>query len=153
MPVVSQPKTFKTFSAKASTVKQKWFIVDASNQVLGRLSVPVAMRLMGKDKPIYTSHVDTGDFVVVINAEKIKLHPGKMESKTYRKWSGFPGGLRVRTMAEEQRRNPTTIITESIRRMMPKTMLSKVMLSKLKVYVGPNHPHAAQQPEPWAPLA
>ena len=146
-------KAFKTYNAKAGEIKQKWFIVDAANQSLGRLSVPIAMRLMGKDKPIYTPHVDTGDFVVVINAEKIKVHPKKMESKTYRKWSGYPGGLRVRTLAEEQKKNPATIILESVRRMLPKTMLGKVMLSKLKVYAGKDHPHLAQKPEAWKPLS
>ena len=150
---VAKPKAFKTYIAKAGELKQKWFIVDASNQSLGRLSVPIAMRLMGKDKPIYTPHVDTGDFVVVINAEKVKIHPKKFEAKTYRKWSGYPGGLRVRTLAEEQKKNPTTIIIESVRRMLPKTMLGKVMLSKLKVYAGKDHPHLAQKPESWVPLS
>ncbi len=147
-----KPKAFKTFTARTGETKQKWYIVDAADQSLGRLSVPIAMRLMGKDKPIYTPHVDTGDFVVVINVEKIKVHPKKYESKTYRKWSGYPGGLRVRTLAEEQRKNPSTIIIESVRRMLPKTMLGKVMLSKLKVYSGTKHPHLAQKPEAWAPL-
>ena len=151
--VAKKPKPFKTFNAKAGEIKQKWFIVDAADQNLGRLSVPIAMRLMGKDKPIYTPHVDTGDFVVVINCEKIQVHPKKMESKTYRKWSGFPGGLRVRTLAEEQKKNPATIILESVRRMLPKTMLGKVMLSKLKVYTGKDHPHSAQKPEAWSPLS
>jgi len=151
--VAKKPKPFKTFNAKAGEIKQKWFIVDAADQNLGRLSVPIAMRLMGKDKPIYTPHVDTGDFVVVINCEKIQVHPKKMEAKTYRKWSGFPGGLRVRTLAEEQKKNPATIILESVRRMLPKTMLGKVMLSKLKVYTGKDHPHSAQKPEAWSPLS
>ena len=150
---VAKPKPFKTYNAKAGEIKQKWFIVDAADQNLGRLSVPIAMRLMGKDKPIYTPHVDTGDFVVVINAEKIQVHPKKMEAKTYRKWSGYPGGLRVRTLAEEQKKNPATIILESVRRMLPKTMLGKVMLSKLKVYTGKDHPHSAQKPEAWSPLS
>ncbi len=154
--VVSQSlkaKPFKTFSAKASELKQKWYLVDAANQSLGRLSVPIAMRLMGKDKPLYTPHVDTGDYVVVINAEQIKIHPKKFEQKTYRKWSGYPGGLRVRTLREQQKKNPTVIIVESVRRMLPKTMLGKVMLSKLKVYQGGTHPHQAQKPESWMPLA
>jgi large subunit ribosomal protein L13 len=110
------------------------------------------MRLMGKDKPTYTPHIDTGDFIVVVNAEKIQVHPKKYEHKEYRKWSGYPGGLRVRTLAEQQKRAPTSIITESVRRMLPKTMLGKVMLSKLKVYTGTKHPHAAQKPAVWAPL-
>jgi large subunit ribosomal protein L13 len=149
----SSPKLYKTFVAKPGELKQKWFIVDAAEQSLGRLSVPIAMRLMGKDKPIYTAHVDTGDFVIVINAEKIKIDRRKMDTKTYRKWSGYPGGLRVRTLAEEQKKNPATIITESVRRMLPKSLLGKAMLSKLKVYTGDKHPHASQQAEKWAPLA
>jgi large subunit ribosomal protein L13 len=153
MPVPSKVNVFKTYSAKPGEIKQKWFVVDATSQSLGRLSVPIAMRLMGKDKPSYTPHIDTGDFVVVVNAEKVKIHPKKFESKTYRKWSGYPGGLRVRTLAEEQKKNPTTIIIESVRRMLPKTMLGKVMLSKLKVYSGDKHPHASQKPEAWTPLA
>ena len=154
MPVVGRkPKTHKTYSARPGEVKQNWYLVDAADQSLGRLSVPVAMRLMGKDKPTYTAHVDTGDFVVVINAEKIKVHPKKYESKTYQKWSGYPGGLRVRTLAEEQKKNPATIILESVRRMLPKNMLGKVMLSKLKVYPGTEHPHLAQKPVAWVPLA
>jgi len=145
-------KPFKSYVAKHGELQQKWFLVDAAGQSLGRISTLIARRLMGKDKATYTPHLDTGDFVVVINSEKVSVHPNKMESKTYRKWSGFPGGLRVRTLADEQARNPNTIITESVRRMLPKTTLGKAMLSKLKVYVGTNQPHAAQQPEAWAPL-
>ncbi len=146
-------KAFKTYTAKSGEIQQKWYVVDAAGQSLGRISTLIARRLMGKDKAVYTSHIDTGDFVVVVNSEKVSVHPNKMDSKTYRKWSGFPGGLRVRTLAEEQLKNPNTIITESIRRMLPKTMLGKVMLSKLKVYVGAEHPHSAQKPEAWKPLA
>jgi large subunit ribosomal protein L13 len=149
---VKTAKSYKTYNAKAGELKQKWFIVDAANQSLGRLSVPIAMRLMGKDKPTYTPHVDTGDFVVVINAEQISVHPKKYESKTYQKWSGYPGGLRVRTLAEQQKKSPPSIIMESVRRMLPKSMLGKSMLTKLKVYAGTKHPHSAQQPEAWTPL-
>jgi large subunit ribosomal protein L13 len=152
-PVAPKSKSYKTWVAKTGELKQKWFVVDAAKQSLGRLSVPIAMRLMGKDKPTYTPHVDTGDFIVVLNAEQISVHPKKYESKTYRKWSGYPGGLRVRTLREEQIVNPTTIIRESVRRMLPKSMLGKVMLSKLKVYVGTDHPHSAQNPQTWTPLA
>ena len=153
MPVVAtKSKIYKTYQAKSGELKQKWYVVDAANQSLGRLSVPIAMRLMGKDKPIYTSHVDTGDFVIVIYAEKISIHPKKFTQKTYQRWSGYPGGLRVRSLGEEQRRNPAKIIVESVRRMLPKTTLGKFMLSKLKVYAGAEHPHKAQQPEVWAPL-
>lgn len=149
----AKAKAFKTYVAKPGEIKQKWYIVDAAGQSLGRISTTIARRLMGKDKPTYTPHLDTGDFVVVINSEKVSVHPNKMDSKTYRKWSGFPGGLRVRTLRQEQKANPNTIVIESVRRMLPKTMLGKVMLSKLKVYVGEKHPHTAQKPEAWAPLA
>jgi large subunit ribosomal protein L13 len=145
-------KPFKTYSAKSGEIQQKWFIVDADGQSLGRISTVIARRLMGKDKAVYTRHIDTGDFVIVVNSEKVSVHQNKMDTKTYRKWSGFPGGLRVRTLRQEQIKNPNTIITESIRRMLPKTMLGKVMLSKLKVYVGTDHPHTAQQPEAWKPI-
>ncbi|HEY3320570.1 MAG TPA: 50S ribosomal protein L13 [Planctomycetota bacterium] len=154
MPVaVKTPKQFKTYHAKAGEIKQKWYLVDATDQVLGRISVPIAMRLMGKDKPTYTPHIDTGDFVVVINAEKVGLHARRMGQKTYRKWSGYPGGLRVRTLAEQHERNSAVVIMESVRRMLPKSMLGKAMLTKLKVYAGAEHPHSAQKPEAWAPLA
>ncbi|MFH0939971.1 MAG: 50S ribosomal protein L13 [Planctomycetota bacterium] len=152
MPVAIKSKIYKTYHAKGGEIKQKWHIVDAANQSLGRLSVPIAMRLMGKDKPTYTSHIDTGDFVIVINAEKVSIHPKKFTQKTYQRWSGYPGGLRVRSLGEEQRINPAKIIIESVRRMLPKTLLGKVMLSKLKVYAGAEHPHTAQQPEVWTPL-
>src|SRR5205085_8005176 len=145
-------KLYKTYVAKAGEIQQKWHVVDAAGKSLGRLSTLIARRLMGKDKPTYTPHIDTGDFVIVINSGAVSVHPNKMEGKTYRKWSGFPGGLRVRTLAYEQSRNPNTIITESVRRMLPKTMLGKVMLSKLKVYKDANHGHEAQKPQPWAPL-
>src|SRR6185369_6899760 len=98
----AKAKAFKTYSAKSGETKQQWYIVDAAGQSLGRISTVIARRLMGKDKAVYTPHIDTGDFVVVINSEKISVHQNKMESKTYRKWSGYPGGLRVRTLAEEQ---------------------------------------------------
>jgi large subunit ribosomal protein L13 len=150
---VAKVKPFKTYLAKGGEIERKWYQVDATGQSLGRLSVPIAMRLMGKDKPSYTPHVDTGDFVIVINAEKVKIHPKKYEAKEYRKWSGYPGGLRVRSLAEQQRRNPASIVMESVRRMLPKTTLGKAMLTKLKVYTGATHPHAAQKPEDWAPLA
>jgi len=151
-PRTPKAKAFKTYSAKSGEIQQKWFIVDAAGKSLGRISTVIARRLMGKDKAVYTSHIDTGDFVIVVNSEKVSVHQNKMDTKTYRKWSGFPGGLRVRTLAQEQLKNPNTIITESIRRMLPKTMLGKVMLSKLKVYVGTEHPHVAQKPEVWEPL-
>src|SRR5208283_3286029 len=103
---VAKSKPFKTYHAKTGEIARKWYVVDAASQSLGRLSVPIAMRLMGKDKPSYTPHVDTGDFVVVLNVGKIKVPPKKYEDKVYRKWSGYPGGLRIRTLAEQQRIDP-----------------------------------------------
>jgi large subunit ribosomal protein L13 len=153
MAAVAKAKPYTTWVAKASELKQKWYIVDATEQSLGRLSVKIAQRLMGKDKPTYTPHIDTGDFVVVVNVEKIKVHPKKYQAKEYRKWSGFPGGLRVRTLAEEQAINPATIIREAVKRMLPKTTLGKQMLRKMKLYKGDKHPHVAQKLESWAPLA
>jgi large subunit ribosomal protein L13 len=146
-------KPFKTYVARQGELAQKWYCVDATQQSLGRLSAVIAMRLMGKDKPTYTPHLDTGDFVVVLNAEKIKFHPKKLQAKTYRKWSGYPGGLHVRTLEKMQQKHPASVVVESVRRMLPKTMLGKVMLSKLKVYAGDKHPHLAQKPEAWAPLS
>ncbi|MGD0089427.1 MAG: 50S ribosomal protein L13 [Planctomycetota bacterium] len=148
---VAKSKPFKTYHAKAGEIERKWYVVDAANKSLGRLSVPIAMRLMGKDKPCYTPHVDTGDFVVVLNAAKVKVPAKKYQDKEYRKWSGYPGGLRVRTLAEQQRRDPASIIMESVRRMLPKTLLGKAMLKKLKVYDDDKHPHTAQKPEVWVP--
>jgi large subunit ribosomal protein L13 len=156
MPLAETPKpkarAFKTYVARAGEIKQKWFIVDAAGQSLGRISTLIARRLMGKDKPTYTAHIDTGDFVIVVNSAQVSVHPNKMDNKTYRKWSGFPGGLRVRTLAQEQAKNPNTIVIESVRRMLPKGILGKAMLSKLKVYRDERHPHAAQQAEVWVPL-
>src|SRR5438552_145602 len=102
-PKNKKAKAFKTYVAKPGELKQKWYVVDAQGQSLGRISTTIARRLMGKDKPTYTPHLDTGDFVVVVNSEKVSVHPNKMDQKTYRKWSGFPGGLRVRTLRQEQK--------------------------------------------------
>jgi len=147
-----KPKPYKTYVAKTGEIDQKWYILDAADQSLGRISAAIAMRLMGKDKPTYTPHIDTGDFVVVINAAKVSIQPRNLEGRTYRKWSGFPGGLRVRTVAQQQGKNATTVVTESVRRMLPKTMLGKVMLSKVESVLNDKHPHAAQKPEAWSPL-
>jgi large subunit ribosomal protein L13 len=149
--VFTVEKTTRFFTSEE--VDQKWHLVDANGKTLGRIATQVATLLRGKHKPQFTPNADLGDFVVVVNAEKIKVHPKKYEGKVYRKWSGYPGGLKVRTLAEVQKKHPDKIIIESVRRMLPKTLLGKVMLSKLKVYAGTDHPHAAQKPEVWAPLA
>ena len=147
------PKGFKTYIAQVGELKAKWFLVDASGKTLGRLAAPIAMRLMGKDKPTYTRHLDTGDFVVVINAEKIHIDARKQKNKTYQHWSGYLGGLKITSYAERQTKKPEKIIHDAVRLMLPKNLLAKQMLSKLKVYRGSAHPHSAQRPEAWDPLA
>jgi len=135
-----------TFSAKAEEVERKWFVVDANGKTLGRLATVIASVLKGKTKPIYTTHVDTGDFVIVVNADKVHLTGRKLDQKTYYSHSGFPGGLKSVTAGTLMRTNPESVIKMAIEGMLPKTRLGKQMLSKLKVYAGDKHPHEAQQP-------
>ena len=137
----------QTTLAKNEEVTQEWVHVDATDQVLGRLSTEVAMILMGKHKPTYTPHVDTGDFVVITNAESIKLTGKKLDQKIHQTYSGHPSGHKVKTFREVQEKHPERLIEESVRRMLPKNKLGTKMLSKLKVYAGPDHPHAAQNPK------
>lgn len=137
----------KSYMAKGETVERSWYVVDATDMVLGRLSSQVAAILRGKHKPIFTPHVDCGDHVIVINAEKVRLTGKKLDQKTYIRHTGFPGGIRevkYRTLLEQK---PEFAVYESIRRMMPKGPLGDKMLKKLRVYAGPNHNHEAQQPE------
>ena len=138
----------KTFLAKKEDVQAKWFVVDASGQVLGRLAVRIANVLRGRHKPTYTPHVDTGDFVVVINAEKVVLTGKKEEQNEYMSFSGFVGGERHRSLAEVRARHPEFIIEHAVRGMLPKNRLARRMFTKLKVYAGSEHPHAAQDPQP-----
>lgn len=147
-----KPKGFKTFVAKPGEVKAKWYVVDADGQTLGRIASEIAVRLMGKHKATYTRHVDTGDFVVVVNAEKVAIAPRKRQAKIYRHHSGYLGGMKLETFEEVQAKKPERIIEQAVRKMLPKNLLAKQMLSKLKVYRGAEHPHAAQKPEPWKPL-
>jgi len=137
----------QTFLAKNSEVPQQWFVVDASDQILGRLASRIAVMLMGKHKPQYTPHHDVGDFVVVINADKIKLTGGKLDQKVYETFSGHPSGRRTYTYRWMLEHKPEHLVHEAVRRMMPRNRLSRQMLSKLKVYRGAEHPHQAQQPE------
>lgn len=137
----------KTFLAKKEDVKPQWYVVDASNQVLGRLSVKVANILRGRNKPSYTPHVDCGDFVVVINADKVVLTGKKSEQKDYMFFSGFVGNEKHRSVAEMQARQPKFVVEHAVKGMMPKNRLARQMLTKLKVYAGPEHPHEAQNPE------
>ncbi|MEM6256794.1 MAG: 50S ribosomal protein L13 [Planctomycetota bacterium] len=140
----------QTTLAKNNEATQQWVHIDAADQVLGRLSTEVAMILMGKNKPTYTPHVDTGDFVVITNAEKIKLTGKKLDQKIHQTFSGHPSGRKVKTFREVQEKHPERLIEESVRRMLPKNKLGTKMLSKLKVYAGPDHPHAAQNPKDLA---
>lgn len=137
----------QTTLAKTNQVDQDWMHIDATDKVLGRLSTQVAMILMGKAKPTYTPHVDVGDFVVITNAEKIKLTGKKLDQKTHEHFTGHPSGRKVKTFREVMEKHPERLIEESVRRMLPKNKLGTKMLSKLKVYAGPDHPHAAQNPK------
>ncbi len=137
----------KTYLAKKETVKRGWVIVDAKDQVLGRLAVKVANVLRGRNKPTYTPHVDTGDFVVVINADKIVLTGKKEEQKKYMFYSGYVGGEKYLSVTQMQERRPDFVVKHAIKGMLPKNRLARKMLTKLKVYAGEEHPHEAQQPK------
>ena len=135
----------KTYSAKAGEVQQDWYLVDASDKVLGRLATEIARRLRGKHKPEFTPHMDTGDNIVVINAEKIKVTGGKMEGKIYYRHSGYPGGLKSQTLRELMEKHPERALNNAVKGMIPRGPLGRAVLKKLRVYAGPEHPHAAQQ--------
>jgi large subunit ribosomal protein L13 len=137
----------KTYMAKPQEVKQKWWLVDGTDKVVGRLASDLAMILMGKHRPTYTPHVDTGDFVIVINAEKLAFTGTKWDQKQYTWYTGYPG-LKVETARERFAHAPQRVLTDAVRRMLPKNKLAVKMLSKLKIYTGDQHPHQAQQPEP-----
>jgi large subunit ribosomal protein L13 len=137
----------KTVSAKAQEVKRDWFIVDAEGKTLGRLASQIAIRLRGKHKPIYTQHVDTGDYVVVINADKITVTGNKAKDKIYYRHSEFPGGMRETTFEKLIVRKPRDVLEIAVKGMLPKNPLGRDMFRKLKVYAGTIHPHAAQQPQ------
>lgn len=138
----------QTYMAKAGDVERKWHVVDAEGVSLGRLASDIAIVLMGKHRPEYTPHVDTGDFVIVTNAGKVQLTGRKAEQKFRRRYSGYPGGLKVEPYGSVRERRPEVLIEDAVRRMLPKNRLGRVMLKKLKVYAGAEHPHQAQQPEP-----
>jgi large subunit ribosomal protein L13 len=137
----------RTLFAKKGEVEQKWYVVDAKDAILGRLAVKIATQITGKNKTIYTPNTDTGDFVIVINAEKIKLTGRKLDNKVYYRHSGYPGGLRAETARDRMKRCPEKIITDAVWGMIPKGRLGRAMLRKLKVYKGSEHPHEAQKPE------
>lgn len=136
----------KTFTATAETIKRQWFVIDAENMVLGRLATEIARRLRGKHKPEYTPHLDTGDYIVVINAEKVHVTGRKETGKMYYHHTGYPGGLRTTPLAKLRQEKPAQIIQYAVKGMLPKGPLGRAMFSKLKVFVGPEHNHQAQQP-------
>jgi len=137
----------KTFIAKKEDIQRDWYVIDATDKVLGRMATRIAMILQGKTKPIYTPHVDTGDFVVVTNAEKIKLTGNKMKEKVYYTHSGYPGGFKEIPIKKWMEKHPDRIVNLAVKRMLPKTKLGSAMLKKLKVYAGSDHSHEAQQPK------
>ena len=138
----------KTYSAKPGEVQRDWYVVDAEGQTLGRLATRLADVLRGKGKPQFTPHVDTGDFVVVVNAEKIAVTGKKLDEKMYYRHSGYPGGLTERPLREQLERRPTEVLRKAVKGMLPRTRLGRQQLTKLKIYAGPEHPHEAQAPEP-----
>ena len=146
-PSRTRPYDMKTYMAKTGEVEQKWLLVDATDKIVGRLAGEIAVILMGKHRPTYTPHVDTGDFVVVVNCEKVQFTGKKWEQKEYSWYTGYPGQKRI-TAGERLKKRPELILQEAVRRMLPKNKLATAMLSKLKLYPGSAHPHQAQQPEP-----
>jgi large subunit ribosomal protein L13 len=138
----------KTFSAKNHDVDRNWYLVDARNKTLGRLSTEIATRLRGKHKPIYTPHVDTGDYIVVVNASKIRVTGNKMTDKMYYRHSGYIGNLKSENLATMLEKYPEKVLMKSVRGMLPKSKLGNAMIKKLRVFAGPEHTHIAQQPEP-----
>ena len=137
-----------TFTAKPQTVEREWFVIDAADKVLGRLATEVARRLRGKHKPEYTPHVDTGDYIVVVNAEKVRITGNKRWDKSYWRHTGYPGGIKGLTFDQMQDTHPERIIEAAVKGMLPRGPLGRSMYRKLKVYAGPEHRHAAQQPKP-----
>ena len=139
----------KTFSAKASDIERKWWIIDAEDKVLGRVAVEAANILRGKNKPVFTPNADTGDFVIVINAEKVALTGKKEEQKIYTRYSGYVGGLKTETPQSIRAKHPENLVENAVRGMVPRNRLGRQILKKLKVYVGSDHPHEAQDPQPY----
>ena len=139
--------SYKTISANASTVTKEWVVIDATNEVLGRLASQIAKILRGKNKPSYTPHVDCGDYVIVVNAEKVKLTGDKLTEKVYVRHTGYPGGQRFATAQDYLQKKPEFVIEEAVRGMLPKTRLGEAIFKNLKVYAGAEHPHAAQNPK------
>jgi large subunit ribosomal protein L13 len=139
-----------TYSPKASEIQREWHVIDAEGLVLGRVATEAARILRGKHKPIFSPHIDTGDHVIIINADKIVLTAGKADKKLIHRHSGYPGGIRQRTFGDLMDRRPAEAVRRSIRGMLPKNRLGRAQISKLKIYAGPTHPHSAQKPQPLA---
>ena len=137
----------RTYSARLQEIEREWLVVDAQGQTLGRLATHIAAVLRGKHKPLYTPHLDCGDFVIVVNADKIQVTGKKMDQKIYYRHSGYPGGLRQIVLRRQMERHPERVIESAVRGMLPKNRLGRKMFKKLKVYAGPTHPHQAQQPK------
>ncbi|MFH2011366.1 MAG: 50S ribosomal protein L13 [Pseudomonadota bacterium] len=137
----------KTFNAKKNDIERKWYLIDANGKILGRLASEIASRLRGKHNPIYTPHIDTGDFIVVINAEKVVLTGNKLKQKVYYRHSGYPGGIKSITAELLQKKKPEDLINMVVKGMLPKNSLGRSMIKKLKVYAGEEHPHQAQNPK------
>jgi large subunit ribosomal protein L13 len=135
-----------TFMAKPTTITRRWFVVDATDAVVGRLAVQIANILRGKHRPEYTPHMDTGEFVVVVNAEKVRFTGKKLETKTYAHYTRYPGGLKQVSARDLMEKHPDRILREAVRRMVPRNILGRQQMTKLKIYAGPHHPHQAQQP-------
>jgi len=140
-----------TFMAKPETIDRPWFVIDATDQVVGRLAVFIANRLRGKHRPEYTPHVDTGDFIVVVNAEKVRFTGKKMQTKTYHWYTHHPGGLKEATAKDWLATHPDRLIQMAVQRMVPRNRLGRAVMSKLKIYKGPSHPHQAQEPKELKP--
>jgi large subunit ribosomal protein L13 len=141
----------KTHTVKAGDISERWYVVDASGRPLGRLASEIANALRGKHHPEYSPHLSLGDHVVVVNADKVHVSGNKRDEKLYYRFSGYPGGLKTRRMREVMEQNPTEVVRLAVRRMLPSTRLGRRMLKKLKIYTGPEHPHAAQKPEAMPP--
>jgi len=139
----------KTYSARREDLEPRWYVIDAQGQVLGRIATQIANILHGKHKPTYTPHMNCGDYVIVINADKVAVTRNRADSKVYYWHSQYPGGLKSETLRQAMQRHPDRVIKRAVRGMLPRTRLGEDMLERLKIYSGPNHPHQAQKPEPW----
>ena len=142
-----------TFMAKRGEVPQRWLLIDATNQVVGRLAVQIATILRGKHRPEYTPHIDTGDFVIVVNAARVRFTGKKLQTKKYRWYTGYPGGQREVLARDVLAKHPDRILREAVKRMVPRNRLGRQQMTKLKIYAGPSHPHQAQQPQEFKPEA